>query len=56
MGFGIRPATTPDELAVALFDRARRSVRAHVARDVLGATGNRALLAQLLDAYGLGLV
>ena len=46
----------PGALAVALFDRARRSVRAHVARDALGATGNRALLAQLLDTYGLGLV
>jgi len=46
----------PDELAVALFDRARRSVRAHVAREALGARSQRALLAQLLDKYRLGLV
>jgi hypothetical protein len=58
MGFGIRyPARhDPDEIAVALFDRARRFVRAHVANDTLGATSQRARLARLLDRYGLGLV
>jgi hypothetical protein len=44
------------EIAVALFDRARRFVRAHVANDTLGATSQRARLARLLDRYGLGLV
>ncbi len=46
----------PDEFAVALFDRARRSGRAHVATETLGATSQRARLARLLDRYGLGLV
>jgi RES domain len=46
----------PDEFAVALFDRARRSVRARVASELLGAASQRAKLARLLDRYGIGLV
>jgi hypothetical protein len=55
---GIRyPARhNPEEFAVAQFDRARRSVRALVASETLGATSQRARLARLLDRYGLGLL
>jgi hypothetical protein len=38
------------------FDRATRSVRAHVASEVLGARRQRALVGKLLDKYGLVLV
>jgi hypothetical protein len=46
----------PDQLAVALFDRARPRVRARLAREPLAARRHRALVAELLDRYGLGLV
>jgi hypothetical protein len=46
----------PDELAAAIFEHARRFLRARVAAEPLGSDTNRALCVRLLDKYGLGLV
>lgn len=46
----------PKQVAVALFERARPRVRARISKDTLGHASNRALLARLLDRYGLGLL
>ena len=46
----------PTRYAVALFERARSRLSAQVAGEVLGAAANRALLAGLLERYGLGLL
>ena len=46
----------PGELAVAVFARARRLLRARTAKAVLGAPANRPVLAKLLDRYSLGVI
>ena len=46
----------PGELALAVFDRAKRNLRARVAKHTLAGPENRTLVAELLDRYGLGLL
>lgn len=46
----------PGELAVAVFDRAKAKLRAHVAKHTLGDPEAQKVVARLLDRYGLGLV
>ena len=55
-GLRYRARHDPGELAVAVFDRAKAKLRARVARYALADPRAYALVARLLDRYGLGLV